>query len=163
MKQLLEKFYSAFQNLDAGEMVSCYHDEIVFRDPAFGELRGSRAGNMWKMLCASQKGKDFQVIFSDISVEGEVGKVHWEAFYTFGKSGRKIHNKIDATFKFKEGKIIEHVDQFNLHRWAGQALGMTGYVIGWTSYFRDKLNKQTNGILDRFEGDQKDCYKLKQQ
>ncbi len=34
-------------------MVSCYHDRVVFEDPAFGELQADDACAMWQMLCSS--------------------------------------------------------------------------------------------------------------
>ena len=55
MNELITKFYESFTNLDAEGMASCYHPEIVFEDPAFGKLEGSRAANMWRMLCESQQ------------------------------------------------------------------------------------------------------------
>ena len=48
MKGLIETFYTAFQNRDAETMISCYHNDIVFCDPAFGELKGDDAKAMWK-------------------------------------------------------------------------------------------------------------------
>ena len=102
MKDLLEKFYSAFNDLDAERMVACYHKDIVFEDPAFGVLREEKAKNMWRMLCQSQKGKNFKVECSDVEYADQKGKAHWEAYYTFSKTGRKIHNKIDAIFEFQD-------------------------------------------------------------
>ena len=151
MKAIIEKFYQSFHNLDAEGMVSCYHDKIIFKDPAFGTLEGKKAGNMWRMLCDSQKGKDFTVTYSDIEADADKGKAHWEAFYTFSKTGRKVHNIIEAQFEFQEGKIIKHTDSFDLHLWSKQALGLTGFVIGWTPFFRNKLQKQTNKLLSRFQ------------
>jgi len=151
MKQLINKFYTAFANLDAETMASCYHEDIVFEDPAFGILKGERAKNMWKMLCESQKDKNFIVEFSDINVNELDGSTHWEAHYSFSKTGRKIHNKIDSQFKFKDGKIIEHIDRFNLHKWASQALGFKGYALGWTGFFKTKLQGQTNHLLSKYE------------
>lgn len=144
-------FYKAFKELDAETMVSCYHEEVQFEDPAFGILDGARAKNMWRMLCSSQQGKDFIVTISDISCENQAGKAHWEAFYTFGKTGRKVHNKIDAKFELKDGKIIRHTDRFSLYRWAKQAFGISGLLLGWTPFFRKKLQRQTNRLLDKFE------------
>jgi len=43
MQKLIETFYTSFANLDAETMISCYHDEITFEDPAFGVLKGERA------------------------------------------------------------------------------------------------------------------------
>ena len=34
---------------------------------------------MWRMLCGSKKGKDFTVTFSDIAVNENTRKVHWDA------------------------------------------------------------------------------------
>lgn len=151
MREVIEKFYSAFNELDAEKMVSYYHEEIQFEDPAFGVLKGEKAKNMWRMLCASQKGKQFQIEYSNISFENDKGSAHWEAKYNFSKTGRKVHNKIDAQFELKDGKIIKHIDHFNLHEWAKQAMGPTGLMLGWTSFFQKKLQKQTNSLLNNFE------------
>ena len=150
-KEVIEQFYSAFQAMDAERMASCYHNEVVFEDPAFGKLRGVHAGNMWRMLIDSQKGKDFRIEFSDITTDGNQVTVHWEAWYTFSKTGRKIHNSIDATFEFQDGKIIRHRDDFDLYKWAKQALGIQGVMIGWTSFFRKKLQSQTHHLLRKYE------------
>jgi len=151
MKQLLETFYNAFKNLDAETMVSCYHENIVFEDPAFGVLKGDHAKNMWRMLCESQKGKDFKINYSNIEANDLNGIAHWEAFYTFSKTGRKVHNVIDAHFEFKDGKIIKHTDVFDLYKWSKQAFGLTGFLLGRTTFFKNKLNAQTNSLLSKFE------------
>lgn len=36
--ETITKFYTAFQQLDFKTMNSCYSDDIVFNDPAFGLL-----------------------------------------------------------------------------------------------------------------------------
>ena len=151
MKNVIEQFYKAFSNLDAETMVSCYHEAISFEDPAFGILNGERAKNMWRMLCKSQKNKGFLVTYSNIKASDHEGSASWEAFYTFSKTDRKVHNIIEARFEFKDGKIIKHTDTFNLHNWSKQALGLKGFVLGNTIYFRNKLKAQTNGLLDKFE------------
>ena len=81
MKRVIENFYQAFANLDAEEMARCYHMEVKFEDPAFGLLKGDKAKNMWRMLCDSQKDKNFKIDISEIEYdEGTgVGKAHWEA------------------------------------------------------------------------------------
>lgn len=146
---LIETFYKAFQNLDAEGMVACYHDEIEFHDPAFGTLKGVNAKDMWKMLC--KNAKDLKVEFSAISANEKTGTAHWEAWYTFSQTGKKVHNIIDAKFEFKDGKIIKHHDAFNLHRWAKQALGFKGFLLGGTSFFQGKLQQQTNKLLSKFQ------------
>jgi ketosteroid isomerase-like protein len=147
-KELIEKFYSAFQNKDFETMASCYHPEVVFTDPAFGTLKGDRAKAMWKMLCNSSK--DLKIEFSEVSADENKGSAHWEADYTFSRIGNKVHNNIDATFVFKDGLIITHTDDFNLRKWAGQAIGFKGKILGGTAFFKKKLQAQTNSMLDRF-------------
>lgn len=149
--EIINQFYTAFKHLDAEAMVSCYHSNIVFEDPAFGKLHGEHAKNMWRMLCKSQQGQDFTVNFSDIQFANNTGTANWVAVYTFSKTGRKVHNKIKAEFLFQDGKIIKHTDYFSLHKWAGQALGFKGFVFGWLPFFKTKLQAQTNQLLQQFE------------
>ena len=151
MEDLINKFYTAFNNLDPKTMASCYHKDIVFEDPGFGVLHGERAEAMWHMLCASQKkGDNFKVIASNIKADEHKGSAHWEAFYNFSKTGRKVHNKIDAQFIFKDGLIIKHTDTFNLHKWASQAMGFKGMLFGGMGFFKTKLQKQTSYLLDKY-------------
>ena len=151
MKSIIKNFYKSFNDLDPETMVNFYHKDIVFEDPVFGTLKGEKVKNMWKMLCASQKKNRFKVTVSNITTNIQNGSAHWEAHYFFSKTGRKVYNKIDASFEFKDGKIIKHTDHFNLHNWAKQALGFKGYLIGGTSFFRRKMMKQTNNLLKKFE------------
>ncbi|BDS14584.1 nuclear transport factor 2 family protein [Aureispira anguillae] len=149
MQNTITTFYEAFQNLDAEGMKACYHQDIEFWDPGFGTLKGEDAGAMWTMLC--QNAQDFKLEFSNITANEQGGTAHWEAWYTFSRTGRKVHNIIDATFEFKEGKIIKHTDQFNLHKWARQALGFQGFLLGGTAFFQKKLQQQTQQMLQKFK------------
>lgn len=151
MKDLIVCFYQAFHQLDANKMTSYYHKDVVFEDPAFGVLKAERARTMWKMLCESQKGKDFKIEATNITENS----AHWEAFYTFSKTGRKVHNKIDARFEFKDGLIIKHTDDFNLHNWAKQAIGFKGLLLGGSGFFKKKLQSQTNYLLDKYMAEKK--------
>ena len=155
MSNIIEKFYTAFRNLDGEAMAACYHQNVEFQDSAFGVLHGQHAGNMWRMLCASQKDKGFKIEVSNIQLNDNAGSAHWEAWYTFTQTGRGVHNVIDARFEIKDGKIIHHTDDFDLWRWARQALGVTGFLIGWTGFFQKKLQTQTNKMLKKWEAKQK--------
>ncbi len=150
MKTIIETFYNAFNDCDSNTMISCYHEDIVFEDPAFGVLKGERAKAMWQMLCENQKGKHFIVELFNVKSDGKIGSAHWEAFYTFSKTGRKVHNKIDASFIFKDGLIIKHTDEFSLHKWAKQAIGIKGIFFGGMRFFKNKLQSQTNLLLDKY-------------
>lgn len=141
---IIENFYKAFQQLDAETMVSYYHDDIVFTDPGFGTLHGEDAKNMWRMLC--ERAQNFTLTYSKVTPNS----AHWEPTYIFSTTQRKVHNIIDASFEFKDGKIIRHIDDFNLHRWARQALGFKGKLLGGTLFFQKKLQRQTKTILAKY-------------
>ena len=148
---IITEFYSAFEKLDAEEMVKCYHDEIIFKDPAFGQLSGDTAKNMWRMLCQNLKDKPFKLELKHVQADDETGRAQWCAEYVFSITGRKVYNQISAVFRFENGQIIEHSDNFNLYKWARQAFGITGILLGWTPWFKHQLNKKTSGLLAKFE------------
>lgn len=147
--QVITKFYTAFQELDYKTMNSCYSDDIVFNDPAFGLLRGDEAKAMWEMLCMNAKG--FSLSFSNIQeLDDEYATCNWVATYTFSKTKRKVVNNIKAYMKLKEGKIIEHSDAFKLSKWASQALGFKGVLLGWTGFMKRKIQQNARKSLIAF-------------
>ncbi len=148
---VIAQFYEAFQRLDAATMAACYHSKVVFEDPAFGRLVGEEACAMWRMLCESQQGKDFRVEASNLVETASGGSAHWEAYYTFSATRRRVHNIIDATFEIQEGKIIKHTDRFDLYRWARQAMGISGVLVGWTPFFKKQLQQKTRAMLERYQ------------
>ncbi len=143
--QIITDFYSAFQNRDAETMVRLYSDHITFEDPAFGELKGEEAKDMWRMLCANAK--DLKVTFEILEEQGNMVKAHWEAIYTFSRTGRRVHNKIDTTILLENGLILDHRDSFSLWQWSSQALGVAGWLLGWSGSFRKKFNNETRKLL----------------
>lgn len=138
--QLIERFYRAFQQRDAAGMGACYHAQARFSDPVFADLDAGGVRAMWSMLCA--RGKDLRVEFSDVRADAMQGHAHWEAWYTFSATGRKVHNVIEAEFQFRDGLILRHTDRFDFHRWAGQALGLAGRLLGGTGFLQRKVRKQ---------------------
>jgi ketosteroid isomerase-like protein len=146
--ELITRFYTAFQQKDWQGMAACYHPNVVFNDSVFTDLRGKRAGQMWQMLC--ERGKDLRLEFKDVSADDTTGKAHWDAYYTFSRTGRNVHNSIDASFRFQDGLIIEHRDSFNFWRWSSQALGATGLLLGWTPFLQKKVQAQSMKTLDDY-------------
>lgn len=118
-------------------MQECYHEEVHFSDPVFPDLHGKKARAMWHMLTSAST--DLTLTFSDIKTNSENGTCHWEAIYSFSKTGRKVHNKIDAHFTFKDGLILAHKDHFDLWKWSRMALGPTGILLGWTPFIKGKI------------------------
>jgi ketosteroid isomerase-like protein len=145
---LIRNFYIAFQMRDAEGMSAYYHTDIVFTDPVFGTLKGEEVTSMWRMLC--MRGKDLDIEFGKIQADDDTGHVHWEAWYAFSKSGRRVHNIIEASFAFQDGKIVRHVDRFNLWRWSSMALGPLGIFLGWTPFVQSAIRKEARQGLDKF-------------
>lgn len=144
---LIHRFYDSFAALDAAGMQACYHPEVVFSDPAFGELRGAQAGAMWAMLCG--RATDLQVSARDVEADDLRGRAHWDASYTFGQTGRKVLNRIDAEFEFRDGLIIRHTDTFDFYAWARQALGPVGLLLGWTPIIQNKVRDTARRGLEK--------------
>jgi hypothetical protein len=148
--RLIERFYIALQQRDAAAMAACYHKQVHFTDPVF-DLRGRAAGEMWRMLCA--KGRDLKVAHGKVRVDGSRVRAHWEARYTFSGTGRRVHNVIEAEFEFEGGLIVRHVDRFGFWRWSRQALGLVGWLFGWTGLLRAKVRHRAARSLAEFCGD----------
>ena len=148
-EQLVNNFYSSFQKLDHKGMNACYNEDIVFSDPVFGLLRGEEVRSMWEMLCTNAK--DFTLTYGNIQqLDDEYSTCDWVATYTFSKTGKKVVNRIKANMRFANGKIIEHSDAFSLHKWASQALGFSGWLLGWNSFFQRKIKNGASKNLLRF-------------
>lgn len=148
-QQLITKFYTSFQSLDPSGMNECYSDDIVFFDPAFGLLKGNEVKAMWEMLC--KNARNFSLQFGNITaLDHEYYTCDWIASYTFSKTGRRVINKVKAHMLIADGKIIEHSDGFSLHKWSMMALGFSGWLLGWNSFFQNKIKKQARKNLDTF-------------
>lgn len=144
-RALIQTFYESFQKKDAEGMVACYAEDVRFTDPVFQTLEGKKAGAMWKMLVGG--GGDLRLEFKDVKADETGGSAHWDAYYTFSGTGRFIHNSIDAAFEIRDGKITRHVDTFDLHRWAGQALGLKGKLFGGFGFVQSKIRSMAAGRL----------------
>ncbi len=150
-KQTIETFYSSFLKFDAETMASCYHPEVQFSDEVFADLKREMPGNMWRMLCHRLKSSPSKLTYSNLwANDNNEGGCDWEAEYIFSATGKKVHNKISSHFKFSDGKIIQQRDSFNFWRWSRMALGAPGYLLGWTSFLKSKVQKQAAQGLEQF-------------
>ncbi|MEI9920346.1 MAG: nuclear transport factor 2 family protein [Bacteroidota bacterium] len=147
-EKLITKFYSAFQQKDFLVMQTCYHPEATFNDPVFRNLNSKEVKSMWQMLLTSSK--DLRIEFSDIHSNDQSGSAHWEAWYSFSRTGRQVHNIIDATFEFRDGLIYRHHDHFNFWKWSRQALGTSGTLLGWSPVVKNKVRDTARRSLDKF-------------
>ena len=126
--ELIRDLYEAMDRHDGEAMARLYDPDGRFSDPAFGELSGAEAGDMWRMLTG--RAEDLSVELAEHSAEGDAGTARWIARYTFTRTGRRVVNDVRARFRFRDGRIVEHRDSFPFWAWARQALGPPGLVLG---------------------------------
>lgn len=140
-----EAFYKAFAVKDADAMGRMYADQATFSDPVFPDLRGENIRQMWRMLC--KRSKDLTIEHKVVYASAERVDVQWTARYTFAKTGRPVENRILAKMTIRDGLIIHHHDVFNFWRWARQALGPAGVLLGWSPLVRNAVRRQAAEAL----------------
>jgi ketosteroid isomerase-like protein len=146
---LIREFYTAFSRLDAEAMCACYSKDVLFSDPAFGTLRGDDARDMWRLLAS--RAQQFSLSFDQVRGDERAGAAHWVATYLFSQTGNTVVNDIQARFVFRDGKICEHHDRFDLWTWSRQALGFKGLLLGWTPLVRNAVRAQALKGLKAFQ------------
>lgn len=146
---LITKFYTAFSRLDYKTMQDCYTPDAIFSDPAFGLLDQGKPHAMWQMLCT--RAQNFSLTFSDIEIiDDEYATCKWTAQYIFSKTNRPVTNHVKAYMRIQDGKITEHSDAFNFYTWSRQALGLSGWLLGWTGFMQKKVQGEALKNLASF-------------
>ena len=121
---------------------------ITNEGPDWSDLDKQYGDEMWHMLLNSSS--DLELTFDGITSDHNEGSCQWTALYTFTKTNRKVTNHIHANFRFENGKIVSHKDAFDFWRWSRQAFGFTGFLLGWTPYFRNKVRSTAKLRLKNF-------------
>lgn len=101
-----------------------YGRDVVFQDPVFGRHEG------WRALAR----RLFEMTNPTVQITTEKtgsDSVKWVAKYEFGASNRPVENHGTARATLDQhGKIATHTDDFDTKKWAKQALGFPGTVLG---------------------------------
>lgn len=148
----IERLYEAFGQCNGAAMTACYAPDAHFRDPAFGALEGEEIGAMWRMLTG--RATDLKIELREHEAGEETGSAHWIARYTFS-TGRPVVNDIQASFRFApDGKIADHVDEFDFRNWAKQALGPSGHLVALLPPLRSKARAKALDQLAAFRRDE---------
>jgi hypothetical protein len=61
-----------------------------------------------------------------------------------------VHNVIEARFRFEDSRIREHHDSCDFERWARQALGLVGVVLGETEFLHHQVRESARKKIDKF-------------
>ena len=150
-RETIERLYAAFAECNGAAMTACYAPDAHFRDPAFGDLHGEEVGAMWRMLTG--RATDLSVELHEHDAGEETGSAHWIARYTFS-TGRPVVNDIQASFRFADGLIADHVDEFDFRSWAKQALGPSGHLVALLPPLRKKARAKALDQLATFRRDE---------
>jgi len=143
-----QRFYDAFMVRDHYTMGLLYANHATFRDPVFPRLTAQGARLMWQMLLS--EAEDLEVNANILEDGPERARVDWTARYTFTPTKRVVVNRVHTDMVVAAGKIVQQVDDFSFWRWAGQALGWKGWLLGATPLVRDKVQRQAAKSLKEF-------------
>lgn len=145
---IIQTFYSAFQKIDYKTMQLLYSDDASFSDPVFPLLHADEVRSMWEMFCRNSA--DLTIDFKNIQHKENRISAEWTAHYSFPLTKRMVNNHIKADFVLEDDKIIRHHDSFSFYRWSRQALGPTGWLLGWSPIVKNKVRKSAAKSLAKF-------------
>lgn len=146
-QSVAQHFWESLAAKDADEMAACYAADATFEDEVF-TLRGAECGTMWRMLFHGAA--DLRIKAHPLKEGDGIAHGTWEAWYTFSATGRPVHNRIRSRLVVRDGKVVDHKDQFSFWRWSRQALGLKGWLLGWTPLVRMAVRKQARKRLDKW-------------
>ena len=114
---LIATLYSSLRDDKPDAAAACYAADAHFEDIAFRLDGRERILQMWRLVCSQEVG----VTFDSVVADDRKGGANWVARYTFTDTGRKVTNPTTAHFAFRDGLIINHVDECDAMAWATQA------------------------------------------
>jgi hypothetical protein len=125
-------------------MAACYAPGAHFSDPVFTDLNGDEPGQMWRML--TKRSEDLRIELVEHASDGDTGTARWIAHYTFTQTGKPVVNDVRATFRFENGLIADHRDDFDFKGWARQAIGLMGNF----GFVRKAVRRRARQALDEY-------------
>jgi len=143
-----ERFYEAFMVRDHYTMGLLYAENATFSDPVFPLLNARGARMMWAMLLT--RAEDLGIEVTILEDSPTHASIDWVAHYTFGATGRRVVNRIQTEMAISNGRIVRQIDRFSLWRWARQALGAQGLLLGWTPMVQNRIRAQAARALGEF-------------
>ena len=147
---LVKSFYKAFSEKNPKEMITYYHENMVYENPIITRLEGRMAGNYWGMLI-EREGEHLKVSASNIRADGDKVIADSKASYLWGDARRQVNNVGYAVFQFKDGKIIHQKDHYDFWKWSRMALGFPGYILGWSSFLNGKVRDTAFKMLKEYD------------
>ncbi|MCA3219116.1 MAG: nuclear transport factor 2 family protein [Burkholderiales bacterium] len=144
---LAERFYDALSVADHHTMGLMYAPTATFSDPVFPMLSGPEAALMWEMLLT--RSRDFSVSYN-VREDDSRAEIVWVARHRFGRNSRPVENRVRTEMTFQAGRIVRQVDRFGFWAWSRQALGLPGWLLGWTPLLQHKVQADAQQQLILF-------------
>jgi hypothetical protein len=123
--------------------------------PIFPKLEGVQIKSVWSMIMAGAR--DFSVHYEILSFDETHVRVSWTALNRFSATNRPVKNQVMTELMLSsptpggnEGKILSQSDVFDFYRWARQALGMPGTLLGWMPWFQKQIQTKSSEKLASF-------------
>lgn len=114
---VMKKFYEAFTAQRPADFEGLYAPDVKFKDAVFEYSDRKGTMKMWRSILANPK-NTFRFEFD--RVEGDVAYGRWVGDYKLG--GRPIRNELETRMVVRDGRIVEHTDDFDWGKWVKQAL-----------------------------------------
>jgi hypothetical protein len=145
---VVTRFYEAFKARDPATMGACYADTATFSDPIFPDLDAAGVRAMWSMLLS--RGSELALTYEILEETPTSARIKWIAHYTMSSTGHQVENHVETAMGIANDRIVTQVDDFVFWRWAKQALGWRGRLLGWAPTLRGKVQAQAAKGLTAF-------------
>ena len=150
-RETIERLYAAFGECNGAAMTACYAPDAHFRDPAFGDLHGEEVGAMWRMLTG--RATDLKIELHEHEAGEETGS-RTGSPATPSRPAAPWSTTSRPSFRFADGLIADHVDEFDFRNWAKQALGPSGHLVALLPPLRRKARAKALDQLAAFRRDE---------
>ena len=137
-REVLTRFYDALSRRDGETMASLYSPDASFEDEIY-RLRGEDVGKMWRGLMS--RAKTLTVSYTIAKAGAGDGTVEWTARYDY-PGGGPVVTVILSGLELAGGKIVRQRDRFDFPRWAAQALGTKGKLLGRFEWVRRVVSRE---------------------
>lgn len=142
---LIETLYISLRDNKPETAAACYAADAHFEDIAFRLDGRESILQMWRLVCS----REVSVTFDSVVADNQKGGANWVARYAFTDTGRKVTNPTTASFDFRDGLIVNHVDHCDAMAWATQAfpfpLNLAFGASGWLR--RHMANKKLKQFI----------------
>ena len=119
--QIIKELFEAYENLDSAKMNSYFSDDIKLEDPATFLAEGDDA-KYWIQFVIDNI-SDHKITIKNIVENDNVVTVEWTSSYLSNMSKKPILLDYKAHYTFKNQKIINQVNEYDLKDYIRQSFG----------------------------------------